>query len=83
MATKAAKVAEPTRGKHTGERIAAKKSDSARTAPNGQSVSEDAIRLCAYLKWEAAGRPAGDGCCFWVEAERELRQEKQSVSGHA
>ncbi len=34
--------------------------------------SEDAIRHCAYLKWEAAGRPGGDGVSFWLEAEQEL-----------
>jgi hypothetical protein len=36
--------------------------------------SEENIRLLAYRKWEAAGRPAGDGLCFWFEAERELCQ---------
>ncbi len=34
---------------------------------------EDKIRLCAYHKWESAGKPAGDGVHFWLEAERELR----------
>ena len=40
-----------------------------RTAP---VHSEKAIRQRAYSKWEAAGRPPGDGACFWIEAEREL-----------
>jgi hypothetical protein len=40
-------------------------------AAGGNSV-EDEIRRRAYLKWEAAGRPSGDGLPFWVEAEREL-----------
>jgi hypothetical protein len=35
-------------------------------------VSDDAIRLCAYQKWEAAGKPTGDGSQFWLEAEQEL-----------
>ena len=35
-------------------------------------VRERAIRELAYAKWEAAGRPAGDGVQFWLEAEREL-----------
>jgi len=39
----------------------------------GRAPSEDQVRLCAYLKWEAAGRPAGDSLRFWLEAERELR----------
>jgi len=39
---------------------------------NGQCVSEEAIRLSAYAKWEAAGKPAGDGARFWLDAERQL-----------
>jgi len=37
-------------------------------------VSEDEIRVRAYAKWVAAGRPEGDGVNFWLEAEHELRQ---------
>lgn len=44
-------------------------------SPNGQPLSEEAIRLCAYGKWEAAGRPAGDGMRFWLEAEKELHDK--------
>jgi hypothetical protein len=40
-------------------------------APNGQ-VDEQTIRLRAYERWEAAGRPEGDGVQFWLEAEKEL-----------
>jgi len=36
----------------------------------------DDIRMRAYLRWEAAGRPSGDGVRFWLEAEQELRQAK-------
>lgn len=36
---------------------------------------EAAIRLDAYARWEAAGRPPGDGMNFWLEAEREIRGE--------
>lgn len=36
-------------------------------------VHEQSIRELAYAKWEAAGRPDGDGVQFWLEAERELR----------
>jgi hypothetical protein len=35
-------------------------------------VCEEDIRLCAYCKWEAAGKPGGDGVDFWLEAEKEL-----------
>lgn len=34
--------------------------------------TEDEIRLSAYLRWEAAGKPHGDGLEFWLEAERTL-----------
>jgi hypothetical protein len=44
----------------------------AKPSPNGQPVSEEAIRLCAYCKWEAAGKPDGDGVRFWLDAEKEL-----------
>jgi hypothetical protein len=36
------------------------------------STREETIRLCAYTKWEAAGRPLGDGVQFWLEAEQDL-----------
>ena len=35
-------------------------------------VTEDEVRVRAYGKWVAAGRPEGDGVNFWLEAEREL-----------
>ena len=34
------------------------------------------IRLRAYMKWMAAGRPEGDGVKFWLEAEQELLRGK-------
>ena len=42
------------------------------TSRHAASVSADDIRLCAYGKWERAGKPSGDGVQFWLEAEREL-----------
>jgi len=41
---------------------------------NGQLACAEDIRLCAYRKWESAGKPAGDGIRFWLEAEKELKQ---------
>jgi hypothetical protein len=41
---------------------------------HGKSVSDEDIRLCAYQKWEAAGKPTGDGVQFWLEAEQELKE---------
>jgi Protein of unknown function (DUF2934) len=34
--------------------------------------SAESIRLCAYRRWENAGKPIGDGMQFWLEAEQEL-----------
>jgi len=46
------------------------------TVASNQAVSQDDIRAMAYLKWEAAGKPEGDGIPCWLEAERELLQAK-------
>jgi hypothetical protein len=48
----------------------------AKLPPNGEPGPEEAIRLSAYQKWEAAGKPDGDGVNFWLEAEQELSQAK-------
>ena len=41
----------------------------------------------AYYKWEAAGRPSGDGMEFWLQAEAEIQAEemnkKKKKSGSA
>jgi len=37
------------------------------------------IQLCAFHKWEAAGKPTGDGVRFWLEAEKELAEGKSDV----
>ena len=36
--------------------------------------SEESIRLLAYMKWVADGKPDGDGLCYWLEAEREVQK---------
>jgi Protein of unknown function (DUF2934) len=46
------------------------------TQAQGIPVPEAAIRLCAYLKWEAAGKPPGDGMDFWLQARHELLPDK-------
>ena len=43
-------------------------------------ASEEAIRERAHRKWEAAGRPAGDGLDFWLEAEREIQADRAGAS---
>ena len=36
------------------------------------AASEDMVREKAYLLWEEAGRPEGDGVHFWLMAEKEF-----------
>jgi hypothetical protein len=38
------------------------------------------IQLCAFHKWEAAGKPTGDGVQFWLEAEKELAEGRSEKS---
>jgi hypothetical protein len=45
----------------------------------GAFVPADAIRLRAYQKWEAAGKPAGDGVGIWLAAEQELSRSRSRV----
>jgi hypothetical protein len=42
-------------------------------------ITDDDVRLLAYLKWEADGKPFGHELFFWVEAERELRNERMAA----
>jgi hypothetical protein len=37
---------------------------------------EDAIRRRAHQLWETAGKPEGKEDHFWLEAERQLREER-------
>jgi hypothetical protein len=46
------------------------------TPPADPAPSADEIRLHAYLRWQAAGKPVGDGVKFWLEAEHALLQVK-------
>jgi len=43
--------------------------------PAAVVIQQDRIRRAAYRKWEAAGRPAGDGVSFWLDAEREMASD--------
>ncbi len=45
-----------------------------------RAADVEAIRVLAHRKWEAAGRPAGDGLHFWLEAERELSAERSGTA---
>jgi len=51
------------------------------------AVHED-VRLCAFYKWEAAGKPSGNDIAFWLEAELEVTRGQSEIStsaddGHA
>jgi hypothetical protein len=54
--------------------IPASGSTATKAAGGASPVGVEEIRLSAYLKWVAVGKPEGDGSTFWVEAERELRK---------
>ncbi len=41
------------------------------------------IRTSAYLKWENAGHPEGDGVPFWLAAEQEYWEASQDKLGKA
>ena len=46
---------------------------------DGKPTSEDLIRFGAYFRWEAAGRPAGDGVGFWLDSERDFLEQADQV----
>jgi len=48
--------------------------------PKAQLVLAEEVRLCAYRKWERAGKPTGDGIQFWLEAEQELVPKTPATS---
>jgi hypothetical protein len=72
MRTKPASEANRASANPTSQRRLPVASVLAEQSPDGKPASEEAIRLSAYKKWEAAGMPNGDGVNFWLEAEREL-----------
>jgi len=47
---------------------------SATSESETENQCEDLIREKAYLLWEAAGYPAGDGTNFWLQAEQALSE---------
>ncbi|HLJ96071.1 MAG TPA: DUF2934 domain-containing protein [Gemmataceae bacterium] len=76
---KLATLAQAGAGKPTTSTEAAVASSDIGNDHTAKLVSDEDIRLAAYQKWEAAGKPAGDGVQFWLQAEQELlegRNEK-------
>ena len=51
-------------------------SDAMASSQPAKLIAEDAIRLRAYQKWEAAGKPVGDGVQFWLAAEKEFSRNR-------
>ncbi len=64
-----------TKGKKASSAEAAPKAVQAMAAApmTTRPAGLEEIRRHAYWLWERAGRPAGDGAQFWIQAERELR----------
>jgi len=50
-------------------------SPTANRLQSDKTISLEEVRHLAYLKWEAAGKPDGDGAQFWIEAEQQLLQQ--------
>jgi hypothetical protein len=44
--------------------------------PDDKTTTEEIIRITAYQKWEAAGKPLGEEMRFWLEAEQALMNGK-------
>jgi hypothetical protein len=59
----------------TDELTSAECNESQECSSPASEICEEDVRTRAYLKWEAAGRPDGDGLDFWVDAEREILGE--------
>jgi DUF2934 family protein len=55
-----------------------KKRTAKHTAHEMRFPSQDEIALRAYQLYEKAGRPGGRHVEFWLEAERQLRNELNS-----
>lgn len=49
-------------------------SEDENTECSDNTLCQDLVRERAYLLWEQAGYPIGDGVDFWITAEQELSQ---------
>ena len=56
-----------------------KVSDAEQQSSTPPAACCEKIRELAYIKWEAAGCPCGDGVEFWLAAEAELLSDACSV----
>ena len=74
MGKKASTLEKPVSAKPKIKLKSAGKARPDKQTPTVKFVSEETIRIRAHQKWEAAGKPDGDGLWFWVEAEQEISQ---------
>ena len=74
MSTRHHKHATPARSVLAGPTAALPARSAGDPNRTARSVSADDVRFRAYRKWEDAGKPAGDGVRFWLEAEQEFAQ---------
>jgi hypothetical protein len=72
MTKRVATLAKRVIAKTTGMSMTTKEPTAATAVPASHRPTQEEIRTLAYAKWVQAGRPAGDGAQFWLEAEREL-----------
>jgi hypothetical protein len=76
MRKKTTPLPHPSSTKPTSQEKPAPAAVSGNPTPNGKPYSDEAVRVRAYQKWEAAGKPCGDGLSYWLEAEQEMLQAK-------
>jgi hypothetical protein len=68
--------AQPASAKSPSESELGVASDAVGQVQKGKAKSQEVVRGHAYQKWEAAGKPNGNGVNFWLEAEQEVLQAK-------
>lgn len=47
------------------------------SSPIDSTMNNEKIATVAYCKWEKAGRPDGRHEEFWLQAEREIKEDQQ------
>jgi hypothetical protein len=45
-----------------------------------REITTENIAACAYTLWDQSGRPHGRDMEFWLKAEQQLKQERQSLA---
>jgi hypothetical protein len=76
MAKQAATREKPMPAQPAGQAKPAAAAPPIEPARDAKRLEEAWIRQRAYMLWEAAGKPSGDGVNFWLEAERQLKRAR-------